>query len=126
MKIISTDVCKITLKTVDKYASRKAKFARGNQMSFMTKDLSKSIMERSPLRNKYLKNNNEENRKLYVKQRNYWFSLLRKTYYENLDERKVSDNKPFWKIIKPSLSEKLNAREKISLSENSQIVITEK
>ena len=118
--------CNITLKTLDKYAPRRSKHARGNQMPFMTKDLSKNIMKRSRLRNKYLKNNNEENRKLYVKQRNYWFSLLRKTYYENLDERKVSHNKPFWKTIKPSLSEKFNAREKISLSENSQIVITEK
>ena len=39
-------------------------------MSFITKDLSK-YMERSRLRNKYLKNNNEENRKLYTKKRNY-------------------------------------------------------
>ena len=69
-------------------------------MPFMTKDLSKNIMKRSRLRNKYLKNNNEENRKLYAKQRNYCVSLLRKTkkaYYENLDERKVSDSKLFGK-----------------------------
>ena len=68
--------CNITLKTLDKYAPRKAKHARGNQMPFMTKDLSKNIMKRS--RNKYLKYN-EENRKLYTKQRNYCVSLLRKT-----------------------------------------------
>ena len=49
-----------------------------------------------------------------------------KTYYENLDERKVSDNKLFWKTVKPSLSEKFNARERISLSENGKIVKTEK
>ena len=47
-----------------------------------------------------------------------------KTYYENLDERKVSDNKLFWKTVKLSLSEQLNARE--SLSENGKIVGTEK
>ena len=35
----------------------------------MTKDLSKNIMKRSRLRNKYFKNNNEENRKLYTKQK---------------------------------------------------------
>ena len=55
--------------------------------------------------------------------------MLRKTkkpYYENLDERKVSDNKLFWKTVKPSLSEKFNARERISLSENGEIVKTEK
>ena len=69
--------CNITLKTLDKYAPRKAKHARGNQMP--TKDLFKNIMKRLRLRNKYLKNNNAENRKLYAKQRNYCVSLLRKT-----------------------------------------------
>ena len=95
----------------------------------MTNDLSKNVTTRSRLRNKYLKNDNEENRKLYAKQRNYCVSLLRKTkktYYENLDERKVSDNKLFWKTAKPSLSEQLNARERISLSENGKIVKIEK
>ena len=41
---------------------------------------------------------NEEKRKLHVKQRNYCASLLRKTekaYHENLDERNVSDSKLF-------------------------------
>ena len=55
--------------------------------------------------------------------------MLRKTkmaYYENLDETKVSDNKLFWKKVKPSLSEKFNARERISLSENGEIMKTEK
>ena len=45
----------------------------------MTKDLSKNNMKRLRHCNKYLKNNNEENRKLYAKQRNYCVSLLRKT-----------------------------------------------
>ena len=94
-----------------------------------TKDLFKNIMKRLRLRSKYLKNNNAENRKLYAKQRNYCVSLFRKTkkaYYENLDERKVSDDKLFWKTVKPSLSEKLNTRERISVSENGEIVKTEK
>ena len=108
--------CNITLKTLD--ASRRTKHLRGNQLPFMTKDLSKNIMKRSRLRKKYLKNNNEQNRKLYTKQRNYCVSLVRKTkkaYYTNLDERKVSDNKLFWKTVKPSLSEKFNARERLTL-----------
>ena len=86
-------------------------------------------MKISRLSNKYLKSNNEENRKLYAKQRNYCVSLLRKTekaYYENLDKRKVSDNKLFWKTVKPSLFNKFNARERISLRENGEIVKTEK
>ena len=121
--------CNITLKTLDKHDLRKAKHARGNQMPFKTKDLSKNIMKRSRLQNKYLKNNKAENRKLYAKQRNHCVSLLRKTkkaYYENLDERKFSDNKPFWKTVKPSISEKFNARKRISFTENGKVVKTEK
>ena len=38
--------CNITLKTLDKYVPLKAKHARGNQMPFITKDLSKNIMIR--------------------------------------------------------------------------------
>ena len=35
--------CSITLKTLDNYALRKAKYARGNQTHFMKKDLSKNL-----------------------------------------------------------------------------------
>ena len=66
---------------------------------------------------------------MYAQQKDYCVSLLRKTkkvYYENLNERKVCDNKLFWKTVKPSLSEKFNARERISLIENGDIVKTEK
>ena len=71
----------------------------------------------------------KENRKLYSKQRNYCVSLLRKTkksYYKNLDERKSSDNKLYWKAVKPALSEIFNSREKINLIENGETVQTEK
>ena len=88
--------CYITLKIMDKYAPRKAKHPRDNKMPFMGKDLYKNIMKRSRLRNKYLKNNNEENGKLYVKQTSYCVSLLRKTkkvHCENLDEKKAFDGK---------------------------------
>ena len=98
-------------------------------MFFMTKDLPKNVMKRSRLRNKYLKNNSKENRDWYTNQKHFYVSLLRTTknaYYENWYERKTSDNKVFWKKIKPSLSKKLNAREKVSLSENAEIVRTEK
>ena len=50
----------------------------------------------------------------------------KKAYYENLDEKKVSDNKLFWKTVKSSLSEKFNARERISLSKNGESVETQK
>ena len=52
----------------------------------------------SRLREKFLNKKTEENRALYVKQRNYCVSLLTKTekmYYSNLDEKNVTDNKRF-------------------------------
>ena len=65
------------------------------------------------------KNETDANRISYEKQRNCSVSLLRKSktnYYANLDEKKVSDNKLFWKVIKPSLSDKSSVKEQINLS----------
>ena len=81
----------------------KKEYARDNQMPLMTKNLSKEVMTRSRLRNKYLKNKMEENRLLYTEQRNKCVSLLRKTkinYYENLDEKGITYNKIFWETAK--------------------------
>ena len=82
--------CELSVNILNKHAPRRKRYARGNQMAFFTKELSKEIMTRSRLCNKYLENRNEENRAIYVKQRNYCVSLLRKSkkkYYENLDKK---------------------------------------
>ena len=71
--------CELSINILNKHAPRKKKYGRGNQMPFFTKQLSKVIMTRSRFRNKYLRNKNEGNRALYVKQRNYCVSLLRKS-----------------------------------------------
>ena len=55
-------------------------------------------MEIPRLRSKFLNNKSEENRVLYVKQRNYCVFLLKKSkneYYEYLNEKGVLDNKIF-------------------------------
>ena len=49
-----------------------------NQVPFITKTLSKEIMKRSRLRNKFLNTKFDIDRKVYKKQRNYVVSLLRK------------------------------------------------
>ena len=62
----------------------------------MNKTLSKAIMLRTKLRNKFLKTRSNGNKTNYVKQQNYCVSLLRKTerdYYSNLDEKKSCNNK---------------------------------
>ena len=120
--------CELSINIFNKHAPRKKKYGRGNLMPFFTKQLSKEIMTRSRLRNKYLRDRNEDNRALYVKQRNYCVSLLRKSkkkYYENLDERNLMNNKLFWKTIKPSFSDKIVTRDRIHLTENGEVVKTE-
>ena len=86
----------------------------------MNKKLSKVIMHRTRLRNNFLRNRSDENKRNYAKQRNYCISLLRKTeknYYNNLNEKKITDNKTFWKRVKPFLSDKTPSDEKRTLIE---------
>ena len=71
--------CDISLETLTRHAPCKKKHARGNQMSFFNKDLSKAIITRTKLRNIFLQNRSEENKIRYTKQRNFCVSLLRKT-----------------------------------------------
>ena len=85
--------CGININILNRHAPRKRKLARGNQMPFITKDLSKAIMKRSRLRNNFLKNKTEQNKTLYTKQRNYCVSLLKKSkkkYFANFNEKKIS------------------------------------
>ena len=53
---------------LDKHFPKKKKYVRGNQSPFMNKTLSKTIMLRTLLRNKFLKNRRNENKTNYVKQ----------------------------------------------------------
>ena len=97
-------------------------------MPFMTKQLSKEIVKRSRLRNNFLRNRTEENEVLYDRQRNYCVSLLRKSkrgYYENLSIKNVTDNKLFWKSVKPLLSGKSRIRDRINIIEKSEILKNE-
>ena len=75
----------------------------------MTNDLRKAIMNRSRLLNKFRKENTEQNKWAYKKQRNLCVKLLKrakKTFYNTLDVKKISDNKTFWKTIKPNFTKK--------------------
>ena len=44
------------------------------------------------------------------------------SYYSNLDEKNVTDNKAFWKTVKPFLSDKITSKEKITSIEENEIV----
>ena len=96
--------CELSVNALNKYASHKKKYTRGNQMPFFTNELSKEIKTSSCFHNKYPKNRNKENRPIYLKQRNHCVTLLQKSkkYYKNLDKGNLIGNKLFWKTIKPS------------------------
>ena len=108
------------------HTPRKRKYIRGNNKPFMTKALSESIMERTHLKNKFLKNPTNENRLAYTRKINFYVSLLRnekKEYFANLNEKNITDNKKFWQDVKPFLSEKNKSREQITLvKENDEII----
>ena len=75
---------------VNKHASLKKKFIRGNQALFMTRNLRKDIYTRSKFRNKFCKNPTKENEKL--KQINKCVALRRKCireYFHNIADNNI-------------------------------------
>ena len=82
-------------------------------------------MNRTKLRNVYLRKRSDKNRKKYCKQWNYCVSLLRRTkrnYYSSLDAKSVTDNKTFWRTVKPFLSDKAPFNAKITLIEDREVI----
>ena len=110
------------------HAPIKGKLLGADHVPYMTKALRKAIMKRSELESKYVKNKTNENLKSYKKQRNFCSKLYkkeRKKYYEMLDLKNVTDNKEFWKTVKPFLSDKVTTFPKISLVEKGEIISDE-
>ena len=78
-------------------------------------------MNRSRLRNTYLKEKRADSKIAYNKQKNYCVNLLRrikKNYIANTNISSITDNNKFWKTVKPLFSDKSCHRKKISLAEN--------
>ena len=74
----------------------------------MTKTLGKAIMHTSKLENSYNKKWTD-NWANYEKQRNFCKNLLRRTkkgYFKKLNIRDLSNNRKFWKTIKPYFTNK--------------------
>ena len=72
-------------------------------------------MERTHLRNTFLKNPTVGKKLAYTKERDFCVSLLRKVKREcftNLIKKNITDNRTFWQTVKPFLSEKNKSREK--------------
>ena len=111
--------------TLNNHAPMKIKYIRANNSPFMNNELSRAIMVRSRLRNKYLKLKTIESRDAYKRQRNYCVSLLRtikKNFDEHLNPNLISDNRKLWKHVKAFFSDKTPRNSNIILSEGNEII----
>ena len=109
---------------LNRHAPLKQKLVRANNAPFMNKEIRKLIMLRSRAKNVFHKNRTDINRQQYKKIRNKCVKLIRKTkktYFKNLNINFVSDNKNFWKAIKPMFNDKSTNQNKIIIIENNNI-----
>ena len=86
-------------------------------------------MHRSRLKNTYIRKRIDKNWENYKKQRNFCIDLLCKTkteYLKNLNVKDLSDNRKFWKTIKPYFSNKGLNSIKLLLKKKGNLVSDEK
>ena len=82
-------------------------------------------MKRSNLENKFYKNRSEPNRRALKKQKNYCNRLYkreRRKYYSQLNLNDITDNKKFWKTVKPLFSNKGGCGDSIVLVSGDKII----
>ena len=106
---------------LNEQAPLKKKYLRANDGPFMTKELRKANMKRTRLKNCFNKTRTNENWAAFKRQRNLCVKILRqnkRSYYAQLDPKVVSDNKRFWKTVKPLFSNKIQSSTCITLLEN--------
>ena len=114
---------------LNQFAPLKQKLIRNNNQPFMTKTHRKAIMKRSKSRNKFNEEENIGNWSEYKRQRNLCSNLLKqskKRHFNSLNVNDVTENKKFWKTIKPFFTEKNKTTNNIILTENNQTVREDK
>ena len=123
-------MCNRFLEVVNVHAPLKTKIVRGNDAPFVDKQLRKGIYTRTRLKNKIHRNPSKENKMAYKKQRNFCVSLRRKcmkNYLKKLTEKGLTNNKSFWKFMKPFLKNKgFTGNKDITLIHQNKIISDEK
>ena len=115
----------LVLQTLDKMEPTKQKHIRSNQFPFINKDIHKAIMTRTRLRNRFLKEPIPMNRLAYKKQKNYCVSVMhgnKKLYYCRLNVNRITDNKNFWRVVKPNFSNKILGTNRVILKDGGKII----
>ena len=99
----------IFLNVLDKHDPLKRKLLRANHSSYIsTKPSRKAIIRSSYLEEVYYKSKSEKSFKAYKKQKNFCSRLYkkeRKRFFNSLHPSFVTNNKLFWKTIKPFYSD---------------------
>ena len=67
-----SEFTEIFLSRLDKHAQKKKSLYEQITLNLVTKNLRETIMKRSKLRNKYLRERTSEAKSLYNKQKNFW------------------------------------------------------
>ena len=91
----------------------------------MTKEVRKTIMIRSKLRNRFLKDKNEQSRNHYWKECNLFVPVVcgaRQQWFCSLDLSLIVYNKNFWKTVKPIFSDSFSHRDIIDLLEDGKTI----
>ena len=86
-------------------------------------------MKRSKLRNTFNKTRSSENRQNYKRQRNICSNVLKsskKTFFETLNINEMTDNRKFWKTVKPFFTDKCKTANNIILTEKNETLNTNK
>ena len=81
----------------------------------MNKKVNKEIMKISRLRNKLLTTKSNIYRKTYNKHHNLCVSLIRsekKNFFSNINMSDITNNKTFWKTVKPFFTDKIKTNMK--------------
>ena len=108
------------LATLNEHAPLKKKKVRYNHQAFMNKTLCKAMTKRSKLPYTFNKKRSSENWQNYRRHRNICSNILnstKKTFFEALNINEITDNRKFWKTIKPFFTDKCKTTNKIILTE---------
>ena len=70
------------------------------------------------LRNKFLNTKSDTDRKAYNKEHNLCVNLIKsekKNFFSNINTSDITDDKTFWKTVKPFFTDKIKTKSKITL-----------
>ena len=114
----------ITSAVVDQHLPIKKKYIRGDQLPWITPDISSSISRRNILFNKFKRNKSDDNWERFKKQRKFVTTLKCKSMKSYFIQASAECAHPgeFWKKFKPLLPSKCAHQQNIQLLEKGRLI----